>query len=354
MDTLDPATSPDQTPSAAYRHLFLALRAAVAPGDDSPLAADRRDQAIIAQVAGLCPANMAEAMLVAQYTAANAQALRCLALMRQDAAPGKDADRLGALASTMMRRAEGALGNLVRLQTMRGKRDADAAAANHAAWIEHAVTAWMRGEGESQEPRHDPDYRYHETNLTPPAPQPTESNQAAPARIVSQPHDPSQDTTHHPGDRFYETLMTHPARPAHPATETGPTPADPRAAGAPSGDTSRATMHRPDDRFLETTMTRADRDTPSAATPPIRHTRSDATLPRTRDGETPARDRPSAPHTSSPLGLPATAQSAMTNPASKVSHATITAGYAGAPTRSSAIPPVGGGPSARHRPARRR
>ena len=60
-----------------------ALRDALPPPvTDSPEDHARRDNAIIAQVAALRPANADEVMLAAQCVAASAQALECLRLAR--------------------------------------------------------------------------------------------------------------------------------------------------------------------------------------------------------------------------------------------------------------------------------
>lgn len=227
MDTLN-----SQTPAAAYRHLFLTLRAAIPPTDASPQAAHRRDQAAIAQVAGLCPANMAEATLAAQYAAANAAALDCLAACRRPDTTPADADRLVMRANTMMRRAEGALAGLARIQALRRKRDAEPEAASQAAWAEHAVAAWMGGDPVCQEAGLDPDIRNHETQ-----PAPDEAEATGPDR-----DDASHAATQNPDDRSRET---------HPAS---PTP-DPAPRSDPAG-ASHATTHRPGDRFHETHSSR--------------------------------------------------------------------------------------------------
>jgi len=335
MDTLDPTTTQAPDLAEAYRYLFQTLRAATPTVDDSPQAANQRDQAIIALVAGLCPANMAEAMLVAQYAAANAHALRCLAQTSQDATPGKDADHLAARANTMMRRAEGALGTLVRLQTIWGKRDADAASASHAAWIEHAVATWMRGEDESQNPRHDPDNRNHETKAPQPAPPPNPPQQAGSDRPASTPTDPSHEMTHRPDDQFHETIVTRPTPPADHAAKTGTPPTDPPSDEVTSDNPSHAKTHCPDDRFHETNMTTPNPPQAGAAAARdlIRHSVSSATreaVPSTSESGTAAINRATAHHRFPPpfpkLGSTTTDRSAPARPESSADPATITLG----------------------------
>jgi hypothetical protein len=143
MTMIHPTDPLTRLPGDAYRHLFLTLRAAMPPAADDARAAHLRDQAAVAQVAGLCPANAAEAALAAQFVAANANALACLALVQRPGSPADDGARHAATANTMMRRAQDALALLVRLQNQRTKRDADTAGADQAAWMEHAASAWM-------------------------------------------------------------------------------------------------------------------------------------------------------------------------------------------------------------------
>jgi hypothetical protein len=99
----------------------------------------------------------------------------------------------------MMRRAEGALTNLTRMQAFRLKRDSGAEAASHAAWAEHAVTTWM---GSSQEQESNPEIRNHETN-------PEQSVPDAAVITVGM-DDESLTTRHNPNESNHETDLIPP------------------------------------------------------------------------------------------------------------------------------------------------
>src|SRR6185437_16079558 len=92
MDTLPPPVSPDPgylRTRAAYHHLIYTLGKSLPPPiPDTPEARYQRDQAAIAQIAALCPANVAEASLAAQFVAASAQAMDCLRLTHAPETPG--------------------------------------------------------------------------------------------------------------------------------------------------------------------------------------------------------------------------------------------------------------------------
>jgi hypothetical protein len=208
MDTLNPRIQPADPTAAAYRHLFLTLRDAMPQASDSPQAGQLRDQAAIAQVAGLCPANVAEAALAAQYVAANAHALAALALSHHPDLSPALAARSHACANSMMRRAQGALALLVRMQAQRVRRDADATSANHAAWAEHCVSEWM-GAPDLGQCAADQDTATPVTQPEPPPPQdqpplrvtaPRHSYQGMTQTIIARvPETPSAQTMpHHP------------------------------------------------------------------------------------------------------------------------------------------------------------
>src|SRR5579883_2063866 len=99
-----------------------ALRDALPPPvTDSPEDHARRDNAIIAQVAALRPANADEVMLAAQCVAASAQALECLRLARLNRDDVAQVLKCTAQACSMMRQSRGALTHLHRLQAAREK-----------------------------------------------------------------------------------------------------------------------------------------------------------------------------------------------------------------------------------------
>ena len=91
----------------------------------------------------LLPANADEANLAAQYVAANAQAMDCLRLAREHAADVSLVLKCTAQSASMMRQARGARAQLLRAQAARQKREADSAATDKAAWLEHCAIGLM-------------------------------------------------------------------------------------------------------------------------------------------------------------------------------------------------------------------
>jgi hypothetical protein len=147
MDHSTPPEPPDltyQLPRDIYYQLIHTLRGALPP----PITASaedlaRRDNAAIGAVACLLPANAEESDLAAQFVAANAQAMDCLRLARVHAADLSAVLRCTAQSANMMRQARGARSLLLRVQTARQKREADYAATEKAAWIEHCAVGLM-------------------------------------------------------------------------------------------------------------------------------------------------------------------------------------------------------------------
>jgi hypothetical protein len=126
------------------RHMFYQLIHTLCgclplPVSDSPEDRVRRDNAAIAYIASLLPANADEANIAAQYVAANAQALDCLRLAREHPADSMHAMKLTALSIGMMRQARAARSLLMRVQAQREKREADAGALDKASWAEHCI-----------------------------------------------------------------------------------------------------------------------------------------------------------------------------------------------------------------------
>jgi hypothetical protein len=139
------ANSPEnQLPADAYHHLIRTLRLTLPPPpDDTPEALRRRDHAAIAAIAGLAPANAAEADLAAQFVAASAQWKDCLRLAQVPETTPEWAAKCRAQALAMMRQANAALRLLLRLQQARGKLEADNGACDRANWTEHCAIALM-------------------------------------------------------------------------------------------------------------------------------------------------------------------------------------------------------------------
>src|SRR6185437_5396261 len=81
MDTLPPPAAPDPgylRTRSAYHHLIHILNTSLPPPiPNTPEVRAERNSAAVAQIAALCPANPAEALLAAQFVAANAQAMEC-------------------------------------------------------------------------------------------------------------------------------------------------------------------------------------------------------------------------------------------------------------------------------------
>ena len=109
------------------------------PVDDTPEALAHRDNAAIALVASMLPANASEASLAEQFTLASAHANHCLLLAMVHPASIAEGLHCRALSVSMMRQAQGARRLLMRVQAERRKLEADAAATERAAWTEHCV-----------------------------------------------------------------------------------------------------------------------------------------------------------------------------------------------------------------------
>ena len=128
----------------AYHHLVrtLCLTLPRPPGGSEQDLA-RRDHAAIARISALAPANAAEADLAAQFVAASEQWKEGLRLAQLPEAAPERAAQCRAWADRMMRQANSALRLLLRLQELRQKTEADNAASNRVAWIEHGATRMM-------------------------------------------------------------------------------------------------------------------------------------------------------------------------------------------------------------------
>src|SRR6478672_5141097 len=150
MTPMDPRHEPErpdltlQLPGDVYYQLIHTLRAALPTVTDTPEDRARRDNAAIAQVACLLPANADEANLAATYVAASARAMDCLRLSQEYSAPDHSfALKCDAHAASMMRQARSTRSLLLRVQAERQKREADSAALDRAAWTEHCAIGLM-------------------------------------------------------------------------------------------------------------------------------------------------------------------------------------------------------------------
>ena len=131
-------------PRDAFAEIILILRAALPPPvSDDPADLARRDRAAMAAVAALQPANGAEGRLAAQFVAADAWAMDCLRLAAERRREFDIARKCKAQAMSLMREAKSALRLLLRLQAARQAVEGNEAAANRAAWAEHAAVEAM-------------------------------------------------------------------------------------------------------------------------------------------------------------------------------------------------------------------
>src|SRR5271165_319855 len=147
MDAHTEPEPPDlalQLPRDVYYQLIHTLRGTIAPVSDTPEDRAHRDNAAIALVASMLPANADEANLAASYVALQARGLRFLGLAEQyfttDHAFAMKCDIQG---NKMLREARATRTLLQRIQTDRRKREGDSAAVDQAAWIEHCAIGLM-------------------------------------------------------------------------------------------------------------------------------------------------------------------------------------------------------------------
>jgi hypothetical protein len=120
------------------------LRASLpAPADNTPEALAHRDNAAIANVASMLPANASEVTLATQFVLASAHAGDCMRLAMLHPASIAEGLHCRALSVSMMRQAQSARRLLMRVQAERHKREADPAASEKAAWIEHCAIELM-------------------------------------------------------------------------------------------------------------------------------------------------------------------------------------------------------------------
>lgn len=147
IDSNAPTPRASQLPADAYRQLIRTLSLTLlAPPGESREDRRRRDNAAIASITALAPANAAEADLAAQFIVASEQWKYCLRLAQ---APGTTLERTvnwRAQAIKMMRQANGAIELLLRLQEARRKGVGSARAgrnsAAHSASFDPGAPVW--------------------------------------------------------------------------------------------------------------------------------------------------------------------------------------------------------------------
>ncbi|HME27798.1 MAG TPA: hypothetical protein VKI44_41855, partial [Acetobacteraceae bacterium] len=148
MDTSAEAEPPDLAlllPRSTYYQLIHTLRPSLpAPLTGSAEDLAHRDNAAIAHIAAMLPANADEADLAAQCVSASAHARDCQRLAQEYR--GGDHTfflKLHARADSWLRQAHAARRLLQRVQAERREREADPAAADRAAWTEHCAIGLM-------------------------------------------------------------------------------------------------------------------------------------------------------------------------------------------------------------------
>jgi len=177
-----PSTTTDhlalQLPADAYYHLVRTLCLTLPPPlTDNPDDLARRNHAAIARIAALAPANAAEADLAAMFVAASEQWKDCLRLAQLPETAPAIAAKCRAQALSMMREAKSTLRLLLKLQDLRGKRDADSAA-----WTEHVAIGLM---AEALAPAARP------AAMAEPPPPPASEPQPEPAPVADAEPDPA-------------------------------------------------------------------------------------------------------------------------------------------------------------------
>src|SRR6185437_6677417 len=147
MDALPNAEPPDlalELPRDVFHQAIHTLcRSLPPPAIDTPEARASLQNAAMAGVASLLPATAEEAELAALYFAAIAQAHESMHSARQFPLEAKLHHQCLAQSANMMRQARGLRSLLTRVQAAREKRDADSAAREKAAWIEHCALGLM-------------------------------------------------------------------------------------------------------------------------------------------------------------------------------------------------------------------
>jgi hypothetical protein len=145
MDTQQqPSDRTFHLPRDVYRQLVHKLRGYLPPPvDDTPEALAQRDNAAIAHVASMLPANADEADIAARCVGLGEYAKDCLLQARERRGDLSDYLKCTAQAASMERQAHGARSLLQRVQAERRKREADSRATDAAAWTEHCALGLM-------------------------------------------------------------------------------------------------------------------------------------------------------------------------------------------------------------------
>jgi hypothetical protein len=133
-----------QLPRDMYYQLMHELCGSLpSPLTDSPEDLVRRNNAAIAQVASMLPANAEEASIAGRVVLANAQAMEALRESRQPGLAIKLILQCSAQSASMMRQANAARSLLLRVQAVRQKREAISKTNEQAAWVEQCAIGHM-------------------------------------------------------------------------------------------------------------------------------------------------------------------------------------------------------------------
>lgn len=124
---------PKLPPAIARHTLYLLVEALPEPLSDLPEERAARDEAAIAALAALQPADAFEARLASRAVTTDAHATECLRLATQPGQSSEQAARHRRQAITMMRASEAALRSLRTMQAARAKQDAEKLPAEPAA-----------------------------------------------------------------------------------------------------------------------------------------------------------------------------------------------------------------------------
>jgi hypothetical protein len=142
MSETDPNLTPlaDRLPADAYYYLVYSLRDVLpTSANSSPEHLARRDNAIIARIAALRPANPIEAEIAADYIITTEHSRECLRIAVAPETSPQWAMRCRAQSNAMRRQAYGALSRLERMQKERRKLEKDPEACDRETWTEHCV-----------------------------------------------------------------------------------------------------------------------------------------------------------------------------------------------------------------------
>ncbi len=144
MSIQNPGDLALQLPATTYHQLVQRLRGTLPPPlTDDPENLIRRNQALIARIAALCPANPAEADVAALYVAASEQWKHGFRLAQQPDISPEWAMKCRAQANSMMRQEQSVLRLLLRMQAAREKRESTNESCDRAAWTEHCALGLM-------------------------------------------------------------------------------------------------------------------------------------------------------------------------------------------------------------------